>query len=450
MTKRIARSLALIMTLSVLMTVLLAGGASADTIVLTKGQTHSFSQVTVNGSSYNITGLKSNSATSVVTASFSNSRVNLTANAVGTATLVVYYTGSTGTAETSVTVTVSNSSGTQSNRQISLSSLTDYYVTPEKFTSVWSTNWTDATVATYNWSGNGNAMTITPLKVGSTVFSFWAQTTDGTQTLYSFTVTVGGSSGTSKTLDTVTLKVGETHYISPESSTFYMAGNNSSNIAKMEKSSDGRVLITAVAAGTTSLSYSYYSGATAYNVVVPVTVTGTTNPSSQAVTLAVGQSYNLNFTTVGISSNSNSAVATAKITSVTGGQQLVVTGVSAGTTTITLVYTSSSGSGTLTLTVTVSGSSGSSTVNSESSGIYFKSLSVSIPTGKKYRISGIKLNGSAINASSLLWISSDTSVMSVNATTGIFQGKKAGSARLIAVDTEGKYVNSIAVTVKSS
>ena len=440
------------MTVSMLMTLMLAGGASADTIVLSKGQTHNFNQVNVNGANYNVTGLKSNSASSIVTATYSNNRVNLVANAAGSANLVVYYTSSSGTAETTVTVTVSNSSGTTATRQIGLSNLTDYYVTPEKFTSVWSVNWTDSAIATYNWPGNGSAVTVTPLKAGTTVLSFWGQSTDGTQTLYSFSITVGGNSGTTKTLDTVNLKVGETHYISPESSTFYLAGNNSSNIANMTKSNDNRILITAVAAGTTSLSYSYYSGATAYSVVVPVTVTAAaaTTPTSQAISLSVGQTYTQNFTTVGLSNNTNAAVATTKIANVSGGQQLTVTGVSAGTTTITLVYTSSSGNGTLTLTVTVTGSSGSSTANSESSGIYFKSLSVNIPTGKKYRISGIKLNGSAIAATNLLWISSDTTVMTVNATTGVFQGKKAGSARLIAVDKEGKYVNSIAVTVKSS
>lgn len=437
------------MTVSILTAMLFAGTAAAATYTVAKNESRDIYQVAVGSQNYNVAGVQSNSDSSKLshTTDTSTRKITITGREVGSVTLVIsYYNSYGGTSETSVTVDITDS-GTGSTRQVNLPSLNDYYTSPEKFSSIWDVTMADTTVATYSHS-DGNNIIVTGRKAGTTTLTFWGRLTDGTTNRYTFNINV--VTGTSGSSGTVSLKAGETHYITPETTTFYIAGNNPTNVATMSKTADNRILITALSVGSTSLSYSYQRDGNLYNVTVPVTVTsGTgTNPTSNTISLAVGQNYTQNYTTVGISSNSNPSAATAKIESVSGGQQAVITGVSAGSTTITLVYTSASGSGSVTLTVNVAGGSGNTGVNSETSGIYFKSASVSIPTAKKYRISGIKLNGVTAKAADLLWISTDTTIVAVGSTTGIFQGKKSGSAKMIAVDKDGKYVNSITVTVK--
>lgn len=445
------------MTVSILMTMLFVGGASADSYTMAKGTEKDIYYVYEGNTQYNVASVQNNSdPTKVDHAVYdhttSGKRIHLTAKEVGTSVLTVnYFTSSGSIASTTVTVTVSYNNSSQTTRQISLASLNDYHTSTEKFTNVWDASFSDSSIATYSFSPSslGNSIIITGKKTGSTTFTFWSTDTSGNNVRYTYNITVGSDNGGS-TRPTVNLKTGETYYISPENSNFQLASNNPTNIATMSKTNDNRILITAVSVGNTSLNYSYVNGGNVYSVTVPVAVTTNgASPTSNTINLTVGQLYTQNYTSVGISTNSNPNVATAKVSSVTGGQQLTVTGVSAGSTTITLVYSSGSSNGTLTLTVNVTGSgSGGSAVNSETTGIYFKSSAINIPTAKKYRISGIKLNGSAIKAADLLWISTNTSVVAVGSATGIFQGKKSGSAKLIAVDKDGKYVNAINVTVK--
>lgn len=446
------------MAVSVLVTMLFAfaGTAGADSYTMVKGSTRDVYYVTVGGTQYDIAAVQSNSDPSKVshtTYNYNNAkRLQLTAKEVGSSDLVVaYYTANGSIANTTVSVTVTYDSSSATNtRTVNLSGLNDYYTSTEKFTNVWDASFTNANVATYSYTQNssGNALIITGKAAGNTTFTFWSTDTSGNNVRYTYNITVGNNTGANTTKPTVNMKVGEIYYIAPEDSNFQLSSSNTTNIATMSKTTDNRIQVTAVAAGSVNLQYSYYAGGNIFGVTVPISVSASSStPATNTVALTVGQTYSQNFTTVGISTNSNASVATAKINSVSGGQQLVITGVAAGSTTITLVYTSGSTSGTQTLTVNVTGTGGGAG-NSATTGIYFKSSSINIPTAKKYRISGIKLNGAAAKASELLWISTDTTIVAVGSKTGIFQGKKAGTARIIAVDPSGKYVNSVAVTVK--
>lgn len=131
--------------------------------------------------------------------------------------------------------------------------------------------------------------------------------------------------------------------------------------------------------------------------------------------------------------------------------RLVVTAVGTGSTTITFWYkqsdTSDWVSTSLPVTVTEETSSQSTVVSAGTFGITFTASTEKMPVGSVYTPSGIKLDGYAVAASTLLWISSNDSVVSVDKSTGTITGVGRGIATVYAVDPSTKYCGSYTVSV---
>lgn len=250
------------------------------------------------------------------------------------------------------------------------------------------------------------------------------------------------------------------------------------------------VVVTGVSAGTARISYSYTTspGSSTLTGSISITVeadgsqvslsgsssTSTTTSSSATAELAAGKSYNLlspNYYEVTNVVVSDSSIVSAEATGTAGSMNLKAKALSAGETTISFGYrqTASSSIMNTRITVKVSGTApttvtpnSTSTTTTTTSTNDSSSLSVSgdegisfgkrtsvntAKVGKSYRLSGIKLNGEAIGADELLWLTPDSDILSVNMTTGVFKCKTKGEATLIAVDLSGSYVKSIPVKV---
>lgn len=130
---------------------------------------------------------------------------------------------------------------------------------------------------------------------------------------------------------------------------------------------------------------------------------------------------------------------------------VVVTAISEGTTKITYWYKKSSGDGwtsaTMPVTVSVSSKTSSSMTTSNDVGIVFPKAEIGLNVGGSYAMTGVKVNGFAVESSSLLWFSDASGVISVDNKTGKITGTGAGTAVLYAIDPTTNDCNSITVKV---
>lgn len=213
--------------------------------------------------------------------------------------------------------------------------------------------------------------------------------------------------------------------------------------------------VTGVSAGTTTLTVLYYNSGSAnistatytVNVTGSYTGTGSTSAVSQPFSLEVGKTANIPSVVAATNVvSSNPSVGTAAIEN----GQMVLRGLSAGTTEITFNGSTTAGGAStaykITLTVTGTGTA-SSGGTSSSGGVSFSKTSTSVSSGKNYRLKGMKVNGSSAVAGDLRWMSTNTDVLTVNAKTGVFKGKTSGTAYLVAADPDSGAVGSIKVEI---
>jgi hypothetical protein len=84
---------------------------------------------------------------------------------------------------------------------------------------------------------------------------------------------------------------------------------------------------------------------------------------------------------------------------------------------------------------------------SASTGLVFPETSVSVANTSEYTVTGIMLNGVSVDAKNLLWVSSNSAVVSVEASTGKATAVNAGTAALYAIDPKTSAVTNISLTV---
>lgn len=175
-----------------------------------------------------------------------------------------------------------------------------------------------------------------------------------------------------------------------------------------------------------------------------------TGALQSAVTLAPNSSYvSSAYEGVLHLSSADSAVACATVDSQ---NRVVVTGISAGTTSVSYWYRAA-GESTWTSTilpVTVSGTAAadSKTVVSASDfGLVLPMSRVSVFQGGTTTLTGIKVNGESRLAGQLLWLSADDSYVKVDKDTGVMTGVTAGSTTVYAIDPATKSCASVVVTV---
>lgn len=99
-----------------------------------------------------------------------------------------------------------------------------------------------------------------------------------------------------------------------------------------------------------------------------------------------------------------------------------------------------------TLPITVSGTAAADTAVVDT-GLVFPQNSVSITMGSDYTVTGITLNGTAVDASSLLWVSSSGSVVTVEPNTGKITAVGVGTAVVYAIDPATKAAANINLSV---
>lgn len=422
-----------------------------------------------------ITSAYTSDNTVVLVDRIASGRAYVKALAPGTATITVYYTsGGTGRSyEFRITVvgttnTTTNTTGTPK-VTVNLASVGDFDMSTEVYFNVSSMRSSNERVCKAAFINN--IIVITATGEGSAVVTYDGYRNNQWESAQ-IQVNVGSTAITGNTTTPngtdITLKVGETWSTQSFYATTVVRSDND-NVARVSTDSTGRNVITAVGIGTTNISYAYRTVAdgplTYVTHQVAVTATGsnnsTTTPGTQNISLLVGNSYNTSrYQIVSVSSsNSNVALATITSTTLTGSNamDLRIQALAVGTATVQMEYYDANNSvkQTQTFDVVVS-SDGSSTTNNTpttpTSNISFVKTAYTIA---KYNAAGQivpyrlnpRVNGTSVTADTMLWLSTDTSVFTVESTTGIIRGVKAGTARLICIDKNGDNMAAVTLTV---
>lgn len=122
---------------------------------------------------------------------------------------------------------------------------------------------------------------------------------------------------------------------------------------------------------------------------------------------------------------------------------VVMTAVSSGTTKVRYYYRTLAESDWTSATVTVSVTGTPASPAASSTGLVFSQNSVKIAKFGDYTPSGITLNGTKVEASSLVWVSSSAAVATVDTSTGKITAVGAGTAVVYAIDPATKAAASI-------
>ena len=167
-----------------------------------------------------------------------------------------------------------------------------------------------------------------------------------------------------------------------------------------------------------------------------------------AVTLAANTSYvsDSYFGILNLSVDDDS-VAYATVDSK---NHVVVTALGEGETTVTFWYknTATDDWVSAVVPITVSGvSETAQTVTAHQVGLVLPQQSVSMTVGSEDTISGITLNGTSVNAATLLWISSSDSIVTVDRDSGELHAIASGTAKVYAVEPVTNSCASVTVIV---
>lgn len=252
------------------------------------------------------------------------------------------------------------------------------------------------------------------------------------------------------------------------------------DIAKIDITPDGRFRLVGLKEGETSLYYSYRDASSeqykAYeaNVIVKGTMT-----VGSSISLPVDSTYEIshyfmetprigdetllsatlnmakNKMTLKGLRNGSTTVNFSYRDSATGESTYisipVVVGTGSSTTSVVTTVTptpSPSNASTPTPSPAASSNSTSSSTNTKTKGIYIPTRALTVEKGKTYMLNNLLLDGKSVKVEALLWLSSNTKVVTVGSTTGKYKAVAAGTSKLICVDKNGKYVNYATITVK--
>lgn len=392
-----------------------------------------------------LTGFKlisaTSSNTSIVTVSevSSDGTVTIKAVAEGSATITTYYYDSSNTRNTYYWyITVTGSALT-----VNLENIGDIDKSAEVYESVVQYKSSDTKVATVEF--DGGQVVITAVGPGTCTVTYKGYRNDAWSTV---TITVNVSGGLSAFTDgeAIALDVGDSSEVTEAYYEVTYTRSDNDKVAAISVDSSKRIVVNALSVGETYIYYTCRESATGELQTIrrKVTVTANTVKTSDPILIKVGEERNNSYNTVVSATSSNTSAVSATANSAK--TEVTIKGKAKGTSTVTIVYKNSSDGveKTIKIPVVVAGS-----VNSETMGIYLgksTTLELILSEGTK-ELSGIKLNGTEVSASKLFWTSSDSEVISVDSSTGKFETVSVGTARLIAVDSTGTYMNYIDITV---
>lgn len=146
----------------------------------------------------------------------------------------------------------------------------------------------------------------------------------------------------------------------------------------------------------------------------------------------------------------NISVNDSNIVAATSDSQghVVITGVGTGTTTVYYWYkTLATDDWKKAKVPVVVSDSAAKVTTAAASGLVFPATTAEIAQGSNYTVTGIMNNGTAVDASSLLWVTPSDSVISVEASTGKVTAISRGTAYLYAFDPKTNNAASITLTV---
>ncbi len=438
--------------------VTIGGGTGSYSVVTNSSPT--VIQASINGSAVNLYG-SSNSGSAVITVCSSNMSscgvINATASSASTSSVTFSQSNPSLIPGQVSSVTLSGSSGS-------------YYVSSNTNTNVVQTNVV------------GNTLTLTGNAVGSSVVTVCTST--GGCGLINVTVATAGTS-ISLSQTTASLTVGQTiSVIASGAGSYYIQNNSNSNVATASVTGS-TINVGGTSVGTTNITVCQTGGQCS---ILYVTVTGSSSgttfaPNPPSLTIPVGQTANSSLPGSGsyyISSNTSPSIATALI----NGGFVAVTGVSAGTTNITVCQsfgqcailpvtvtggTSTTGSGTTTtntsssaLTLTqvlsvgqginlmIAGGTTPYGLSSNSGSIFKSSL-----TGSVLTLTGVSAGMSSINICSANGICATVNVVVVNiagtSSSSGSTGSTSGSykfSNFLGVGSSGKDVTELQKILK--
>lgn len=222
--------------------------------------------------------------------------------------------------------------------------------------------------------------------------------------------------------------------------------------------------LTGVSPGTVTVSYYYQDqGDTTdqkANILVDVVPAGSLSDATaktQNVSLTKGSTSNLasNYYEIKSVQSSSESIVQASITGSAGSMNLELKALKAGTSNITFTYKPDSAGDVLkqsTMVVTVREGAGVSSLADEDSGIYLTPRKSSAKVGKTYRANA-KLNGKEMDKDAeawneFVWISTNTSVATIEADTGWFTIVGKGTTKIVCISKDGSMMDTVTVTGK--
>gem|GEM_PF-1849438 len=361
------------------------------------GATASFSSTSTGGS-------WSSSNTTVATVNATSGLVS--AQSAGTTTITYTVTGSGGcsdaTATRTITVTAPPSAGTLSgNQNLCVGATANFSSTSTG--GAWSSS--NTTVATVNATSG----LVSALSAGTAIISYTVTGSGGcpdaiaTRTVnVTATLSAGILSGNQNLCSGTTAQF---------SSTISGGSWSSSNSSVAAVNATG--LVSALAAGTATITYTVTGSGGCSDATATRTITVTTPPSAGTLNgnqnLCVGATANFSSTSLGGTWSSNNTLV-ASVNATTG----LVSAVAAGTAIITY---------------TVPGSGGCPDVTASRNVSVTANLSAGTLSGNQNLCSGASAQFSS-TVSGGSWSSSNTSVATVNANTGLVSAQSAGTATI--------------------
>ncbi len=365
---------------------------SPNSLILTAGNTGT---ATINNTTGTLT-ISNNSNSSVVSASVSTyvtgqttQTVTVYAIAAGSSTLSICPAGSTSGC-VYLYVQVGSSSTNNSSGGVSFSVPNPVMtIGQSQSIAIYSTNGTTSYTISNNTSASivslslsGSSLYLVGQNLGTSTVTLCQTASTICGTLY---VTVNGSGGGltfSPSNVNVALNQSQTVAITGGDGTYYISSNTNPSTAAVSLQS-GSLYVTGLNTGTSSITVCQSSNTSVCGVMA-VTVgggssgTGAISFSNSSPTLAINQSQSITISggngSYYISSISNPSSLTLNLS----GSQLNLTGIAAGTSTVSLCQTGSSSCASLTITVNTTGSGTSSGTGSGSPATFITS---SLPDG---------------------------------------------------------------------
>ena len=297
-----------------------------------------------------------NSSPTIATASINGTQVTVTGRALGSTSITLC---TVGTASDCTNLNVIVQAASVSGISFSQSSLSQsigssQYVTISGGNGTYTVSGNSNTSAV-STSLSGNSLTVSGLAVGGATITV-CDTSNTCGTL-SVTINSSSSSGLSFSQNNISLMTGGSQVItvSGGNGTYHISNDSNSSAVSVGTSNSNGITVYALAAGSATITVCDTS-----NTCGTLTVTATVPTTSQAITfsttnptLTVGQSLNVslsgNASNYFIMANSNANIAQGSIIS---GTTLSLSGISAGTDSLTVCAMGGSGCGTLSVTVT--------------------------------------------------------------------------------------------------